>query len=402
VSGAVDRRARSLARSFQAIALSLGIPGLWIACSQAGASSADAGEPDAASPAPDATLPLDAAPSPLDSASSDEEAAVAATTDATAPADVDATQPVACWATVTAIEGGPDAEERCTYILPCGLASATVAFAAVGCQVLPATSDGSVDEAAVPSFPVCYLDPGHGCEDGSYVPPDGGVIMFECVGCASAGGRRPAGLRRGSPRGRTRAGAYLAELAALEEASVRAFELLASELESHGAPRHLVLEARASAGDERRHARAIGGLAARFGGVPARVRYARPAPRSLAALARENAVEGCVRETFGALVNAWQAARAVDSDVRARMAEIARDELRHAALSWEVQAWAEAALSPRERRGVARAKRSAVAQIVASAARAPGEDVREVLGLPDATDALALARGLIDGVWADA
>jgi hypothetical protein len=32
-------------------------------------------------------------------------------------------------------------------------------------------------------------------------------------------------------------------------------------------------------------------------------------PRSLEAMCTQNAVEGCVRETFGALVTGWQAAR---------------------------------------------------------------------------------------------
>ena len=52
--------------------------------------------------------------------------------------------------------------------------------------------------------------------------------------------------------------------------------------------------------------------------------------RELEAIAIENAVEGCVRESFGALLATWQAKTAGDARVRAAMKRIARDETRHA------------------------------------------------------------------------
>ncbi|MCY1008004.1 hypothetical protein OV079_21085 [Nannocystis pusilla] len=63
------------------------------------------------------------------------------------------------------------------------------------------------------------------------------------------------------------------------------------------------------------------------------------AVRSLEALARENAVEGCVRETFGALVARYQASVAADEPLRRLFAAIAEDELDHAALAWDVATW---------------------------------------------------------------
>ena len=57
------------------------------------------------------------------------------------------------------------------------------------------------------------------------------------------------------------------------------------------------------------------------------------APRRPVEIARENAEEGCVRETFGALLAAHQAAYACDPEVREVMTRIAGDELRHAALA---------------------------------------------------------------------
>jgi hypothetical protein len=67
-------------------------------------------------------------------------------------------------------------------------------------------------------------------------------------------GRRPSGLTSPSHvAARTAAGAWLAQAAWLEAASVHAFVHLAKELSEHGAPRALVKLALASAKDEVRH-----------------------------------------------------------------------------------------------------------------------------------------------------
>src|SRR5436305_808711 len=77
---------------------------------------------------------------------------------------------------------------------------------------------------------------------------------------------------------------------------------------------------------EVRHARATARLARRFGG-----RYVRPTveavgERTLEAIALENAVEGCVGESFGALVATWQSENATDAAVRDAFQAIAADE----------------------------------------------------------------------------
>lgn len=55
----------------------------------------------------------------------------------------------------------------------------------------------------------------------------------------------------------------------------------------------------------------------------------------------KSATEGCVRETLGVLIGMWQAPFARDPKARCAMARIARDEGRHAALSWQIVAWIE-------------------------------------------------------------
>ncbi len=302
-----------------------------------------------------------------------------------------------CWASISAFDAGSDREEICHYELPCGLANE--GLTATGCQVVPMQADGAPDDANGSGLWNCVLVEGKGCTDGSYTPTDAQVV-FECVGCPSGGGRRPAGMRLERSRGATAVGAYFADLAQLEAASVHAFLLLAAELALHGAPSELVRAARASARDERRHAAAMARLARRYGGVPSAPRVRQMAARSLRALARENAIEGCVRETFGALLNAWQASHARDPEVRAIMAGIAEDELAHAALSWEIAHWADRTLSASARRSVARARRRAVARLVAMADREASPALRAFAGLPTRADARGLARGLAERLWA--
>jgi hypothetical protein len=83
--------------------------------------------------------------------------------------------------------------------------------------------------------------------------------------------------------------------------------------------------------------------------------------RELEAIARENAVEACVGETYGALAAAWQADHARDAEVRDVMRAIAPDELRHAALGWAIDTWAKTRL-PSEANARVKAARDAAAQ----------------------------------------
>ena len=112
------------------------------------------------------------------------------------------------------------------------------------------------------------------------------------------------------------------------------------------------------------------------------------AARSLVEVAADNAAEGCVRETFGALVATLQARRAADPIVRNAMRSIAIDETRHAALSWELAAWAHARMSPLERRRVAAHAREAAERFVAAVDHP--EAVHRVAGMPRPDEAHAL------------
>jgi hypothetical protein len=231
------------------------------------------------------------------------------------------------------------------------------------------------------------------CLNGRLTAEAGQTVTVGCATCP--GGRRPVGLRRAQPRRAASAlGDYLARASHLEAASVHAFERLHDELRAHGAPRELWLAARRSARDEARHARVTARLACRHGGEVPIPRLRPRRTRSLRSMALENATEGCVRETFGALVAMWQAARARDLELRRCMAAIAEDETRHAALAWAVARWAEARLDARARASVARKRVAALTCLERELGRAlPPELVRDA-GLPNASQGCALLRAM--------
>jgi hypothetical protein len=227
------------------------------------------------------------------------------------------------------------------------------------------------------------------------------AVSISCYlqcGVAGSGGRRPAGLQWSEPGGATGPGGYFAELARLEAASVAAFRTLRDELHLQGAPKKLVRAAGRAARDEVRHARATAALARRFGAEPRCARVEARAPKSLEAMAIENAAEGCVRETFGALLATWQARAAGDPVVRAAMMRIARDETRHAALSWRVARWLDTRLDPEARLRVEVAKRQAVRQVLDSANGASAS-FADVAGLPSAQVTAQLAHEMQRALW---
>jgi hypothetical protein len=181
---------------------------------------------------------------------------------------------------------------------------------------------------------------------------------------------------------------------------VHAFVGIAGELERHGAPAALVRAAVDAAKDELRHTWLCGALARRYGAEPALPVVAPTPDRPLVALAIENAAEGCVRETYGALVATWQARTSIDPVVRAAMARIAADETRHAELSAAIDRWARTRLSADDRADVEAARSAAIEALGVSAVTEPAPELVANAGLPRAADAAALVRGARAALWA--
>jgi hypothetical protein len=200
--------------------------------------------------------------------------------------------------------------------------------------------------------------------------------------CLLAAGRRPEQLASGPDDASGSPGVYLAKAAYLEAASVVAFRVLRGELRAHGAPRRLLHRASRAAREEQRHARRVGALARRWGARVQSPEVARRAVRGLADIAIENAVEGCVRETYSALECAWQAERATDPVVRATMKRIARDEMRHLALAWSVHEWVRGKVSGRARDRLLEAQRQAVVALRGEVSQDPHGSLVKEGGLP--------------------
>ncbi|MFO0669514.1 MAG: ferritin-like domain-containing protein [Polyangiaceae bacterium] len=311
--------------------------------------------------------------------------------DAAGDADADAA-PSAC--DPTPYDAGPDVDvaslDFCANLvtLPCGLPADVVPRD--GCYL----TLNDCDRFCKSAFFNCRVWD-DACIDGG-VRDSGGPLTIDCATCLSGPGRKPRGLDESSVfvAAAASGGALFAAMARLEEAAIAAFRLLRRDLAALDAPRSLVRAAAAAARDESRHARVTTRLARRRGVVPPRARLEkrRPAPLSLAALALENAVEGCVHETFGALLAAHHAAHAKDDDVRRALARIAEDELRHAALAWAIARWAEPQLDDVTRARVDRARRDAARALAASPAIHLPSDPG--VGLPSAAEQRSLARAL--------
>jgi hypothetical protein len=237
--------------------------------------------------------------------------------------------------------------------------------------------------------------------DCAIVDGDGGQVVRVLYSYYCVGGRRPARWQApvlvGHP---DPVATWLAGTAHMEAASVGAFAVLAEELAAHAAPPTLVSAARVAIDDERRHARVMGRLARRRHVTPPAVRrLARRPPADLEAVATQNAVEGCVREAFAAVVACRQAEVARDPGIRDAMRVIAIEETRHAALSFAIDEWSRAQLPPAARNRVRDARAEAAGALLTQVALPEAAALREAAGLPDADQAVAMATTLRERLW---
>ncbi|MCB9764293.1 MAG: ferritin-like domain-containing protein [Alphaproteobacteria bacterium] len=210
-----------------------------------------------------------------------------------------------------------------------------------------------------------------------------------CMGRAHA-----AVARTTEGRGVDPVAAWLAHTARAEAGSARAFSVMAVELARFGAPSTLRARCVEAARDELAHARRMRALCARRGAVVEPI-VDHPLPqRSLFDFALENAVEGCVFETWAALQNAHQARHAADPELRDAMAVIARDELRHAELARDLDRWLRSRLGPADNARLDAAVAEAFARLAQGQSVTRPEPARRALGLPSSEEALVLIAGL--------
>lgn len=235
--------------------------------------------------------------------------------------------------------------------------------------------------------------------DGSLTTSNVAEVTSICDHGTVSEGRRPEGLEPVATPGGNDLGRYFARVAHLEAASVVAFRRLEVELRAHGAPEGLLTKLRAARADEIRHARATRRIARRFGNRPAPVRVAEARPRTLVEIAIENITEGCVRETFGAMVALFRAQRAADTEIATAWQGIAVDESRHASLSWELAEWLDERITADERRAVDDAFEAAVAALDDELGHEPPHTLALLAGAPNAREERALFACLSDAVF---
>ncbi|MCB9637346.1 MAG: hypothetical protein H6728_10590 [Myxococcales bacterium] len=187
----------------------------------------------------------------------------------------------------------------------------------------------------------------------------------------SVDGRRPEGLSLTSMDGdycgledREVVSMFFAKSAYLESAAVVAFEYLARELEAYNAPSSLIAIAHEAIDEEIEHARQMTELARHFGSaIVPEVEVAPFQLRPLHQIAFENALEGCTRETYGALKALWQAEVAQEACVREVYAKVGFEESRHAALSWAIDEWVRPLLTQEQEEERTRLQQEALAEL---------------------------------------
>ncbi len=222
-----------------------------------------------------------------------------------------------------------------------------------------------------------------------------------CPG-SGAEGRRPAGLANARRRCPDPTSAHLARAAFYEAASIHAFVQLARELAHHRAPRSLIAAVRRSAAEEITHARIMATLARARGATPPPVVVSTPPFRSIEVIAVENAREGTVGETWSALTAVWQARHAPTPALRATYARIADDEIRHAEVALQIDAWARRRLRPAARRRIDAEQARAIAGLERTIRRPPPAAIIRDLGVPGAAAARRLFRQARPRLWAQA
>ena len=292
------------------------------------------------------------------------------------------------WISGNATSGGQ-------VLFPCGLPPAPVVVGQSSFALCSEYCMGSMN------FNACTVTSDGGYSGPAFYDADGGTAPTVVTCFHDATGRRPAGLVDAVDARAGSIGERLARAAYLEAAAVIAFRDLAAQIEAHGAPAALVKRLRRAAQDEVRHARVVGALARRRGAEPAPVVVEATGLRSLLALALENAREGCVRETWGAACAVVQSERAADLDLREAMRGIARDELRHAELSWDMAAWIAPRLTDAERALVAAERARAVAELERELERTPAELSLRALGVPSRAEVASILGSMRSAVWSE-
>ena len=174
-------------------------------------------------------------------------------------------------------------------------------------------------------------------------------------------------------------GSYFAQLAYMKAQSVFAFIELASNLRHFQAPVTFIERCDIAAKNQLLHTKLMQELAEIEGFFIPPVRYS-STTNNIFSVAMHNAVEGCVYETWSALIANWQSTHlAADPELQTVYEQIGQDEARHSQLAWDVHAWFLKKLTKRQQKMLHKEQTKAVAELLLSEGRI---STIEGLGLP--------------------
>jgi len=203
-----------------------------------------------------------------------------------------------------------------------------------------------------------------------YTGPDGDgnhPVTCEYTVCAVEGRGHADIAKLTEATGHSELARYFVRAYHAEASSVGAFLQLRAELAHHNAPAELQKRCWKAAEEEVHHARMMAKLAGDEGCELPALSFGEWKQRTLFELAMDNAVEGCIFESFAALKAQYQALHASDPRVLMAMKVIARDETEHAQLAWDIHHHLMARLSDEERRVIHQAQHSALRKVLEQA-----------------------------------
>ena len=233
-----------------------------------------------------------------------------------------------------------------------------------------------VDQSVPSSYNICSCSYDGINDSGGY---DVTCLTIECA----VEGRAHGAIKKATmTSGPTPIAHWLARAFHGEASSVAAFSILASELRQHNAPPSLAKRCMRAAKEEVMHARMMSRFCAQEGGKASPLDFGTQTKRGIFELAMDNAVEGCIFETYAALRARYQSLHAENKKVRKIMKIIARDETAHAQLAWDIHSWIMPQLSDEQRACVAKEQEKARRKLKESVQNSPSTSLSKEIGLP--------------------
>lgn len=189
-----------------------------------------------------------------------------------------------------------------------------------------------------------------------------------------------------------------------EAVAVIAFERLAFELKAYQAPIELLAKIQVAIEDEKRHTSNFSSVClAQNWEIEEDITHIQVSQypvRSLLELAIENAIEGCVGESFAALENLYQSHFAKNQTIKALHQSIVFDEIAHAELSWQIHDWINQQLPIHEKVLLQEALVQAISGKISINPNCHlPEETKQYLGLPDHHTAKILYNQLNEQLW---